>query len=589
MKTHRSLRCLVTAVALIVGCCYPSPGLAARDTEVVRQSPEKAREKARDALEILLRGDPASRREAVEDVGSIFQFLNGIPCQDTTFREILGALERILRTERDDWIASRLLQNLGDLDTDCLNPLYLQALKSRSPNVLWRAIQWFANHEDPEAVPYLEHAWRLEKRPWVRIDLLGALAENPAPGLASDLLDVAERGSPSLSRAAFEAIQTLGDPGTIPDLARLAREGKGPVRAEAVTTLTAWPDSDEALTAVLDATGDRELEARERAIEALGQFPGPRAAQRALDLAGSGNPPADRSAALRALEKLRSPEAIPVLTDLLHESFPEESSNLPAGAIRLLSELDDPAAVPLLQDLDPEMDDTGPLSVQTLIESLARDRTTEAGRISWIRLSCGGDFLEDDPENPVDFVIVPPDGRLTIRCWEFPGVAGDPEDFERIPGGIWAHVEDHFEGEDDSWVQIESSEDCWVPRRLLEPRSGEDDPGEPAETPGRKEFDLQEDELLSETASRLMDAGLLKVIEPGEAIVGVSLEVEPGDEEGLALLQRSCGNDDSLLDWEIEKLLKALRRTCPGLCDPSSTDDPDCPGEEDPTAVLIDD
>ena len=145
---------------------------------------------------------------------------------------------------------------------------------------------------------------------------------------------------------------------------------------------------------------------------------------------------------------------------------------------------------------------------------------------------------------------------------------------------------------DESWAQVESPdslEACWVPHRVLEPRFGEDDPGAPQETPGRKEFDLQEDGLLSEAAIRLMDAGLLKVIEPGDAIAGVSLDVDLGNERDLALLQQICGNGDSLLDWEIEEFLMILGRPCPGLCDPAFPDDPDCPIREDTHEALTDD
>src|SRR5262249_15140547 len=152
-----------------------------------------------------------------------------------------------------------------------------------------------------------------------------------------------------------------------------------------------------------------------------------------------------------------------------------------------------------------------------------------------------------------------------------PGVAGDPEDFERIPAGSLATAEDHYEAKDESWVQIESpelDEDCWVPRRLLRPSAGEDKPDELGETPGRIEFDVQGIESRSRMANSLMEAGLLKVIEPGEDVVGLALAVNAMDEEGIALLQKNCGIDDSILDFEIQEALETLNRPCPRLRNP---------------------
>jgi hypothetical protein len=165
-------------------------------------------------------------------------------------------------------------------------------------------------------------------------------------------------------------------------------------------------------------------------------------------------------------------------------------------------------------------------------------------------------------------VIRPARGRLTIRCWKFPAVPGLPEDFPRIPGGSTVHVQDHFEMEGSSWVEVSGKEadDCWIPFDSLAPAAfgpmaPEDEAG--ATTSFRREADLPRQELGSEAAKALIEAGLLETIDETGEVIGIVLSADPLDPPSLGALLRSYRDDDSSLAWEIEELLEQLHEAAP--------------------------
>ncbi|MCI0657995.1 MAG: hypothetical protein L0170_13155 [Acidobacteria bacterium] len=114
------------------------------------------------ALHTLWTGRTELKRETVEEAGDWAEVLETADPDDEEARYAVGWLRAILHTEKDDWIASRLLQKLPPLASDLLNPLYRDALTHPSPNVRWRAIQWFQRQKESEALPLLENCglWR---------------------------------------------------------------------------------------------------------------------------------------------------------------------------------------------------------------------------------------------------------------------------------------------------------------------------------------------------------------------------------------------------------------------------------------------
>src|SRR5262249_46242937 len=148
---------------------------------------------------------------------------------------------------KDDWISSRLLQNLSEHPCELLNPLYRDALTDPSPNVRWRAIQWFRSQSDPESVEFLEDLWSSEERPWVRADIMEALAWNNSSRFVKEWLRLARGEDTALAIAAIHALKALENEEFIPDLAALSRGDSQVLRAAAIQALASWPDSQDAL------------------------------------------------------------------------------------------------------------------------------------------------------------------------------------------------------------------------------------------------------------------------------------------------------------------------------------------------------
>jgi hypothetical protein len=74
----------------------------------------------------------------------------------------------------------------------------------------------------------------------------------------------------------------------------------------------------------------------------------------------------------------------------------------------------------------------------------------------------------------------------------------------------------------------------------------------------RREFDLPIGEAESDVAQGLMDGGLLEVIDPGNEVIGVALNIDPGDFDRILLLARSCGLNETILDGEIYDLVSDI-------------------------------
>ena len=74
----------------------------------------------------------------------------------------------------------------------------------------------------------------------------------------------------------------------------------------------------------------------------------------------------------------------------------------------------------------------------------------------------------------------------------------------------------------------------------------------------RREFDLPAVEVESDVARGLMDAGLLEVIEPGDEVIGVAINIDPEDFDRILLLARSCGLNETMLDGEIYEIVSDL-------------------------------
>ena len=101
---------------------------------------------------------------------------------------------------------------------------------------------------------------------------------------------------------------------------------------------------------------------------------------------------------------------------------------------------------------------------------------------------------------------------------------------------------------------------CWIPRRLLGPIS---DPNswseEEVENRPEREFDIPIEEALSEHASALREAGLLRWIDPAAEVVGVALDLRRLDRGKLAALLAPHTGQLDFVDYQIIEMLKHLK------------------------------
>lgn len=526
------------------------------------EDPEAAWREMEDSLRVLATGDALEKRDLAEDAFTFLKPLfDGHPGHDDEdVARVIGSLRRLLRAEKDDWIMTRVLNDLVFRDASALEPLFLDASRNLSPNLRWCGIRWFSDHWSADALPELEDAWRHEERPWVRVDLVAALARHGSLEHLDDFIDLARGRNLDLALAGIQALATLQDERAIPVLAEIAKSGPGGARPEAVEALADWPDDPAALEAVLRASRSGDPEIQARAARSLASFPGPEAEDRLIGLALSGGDPSVRAAAVAGMDGLDPARAISTLVEILREPAREGDSHLHSLVIRKLRDIDDPSILEALSDFVPDGDGFPADDLETLRESLTRDRTRH-GKTVTISTGCSFSSVITDPQNPGMLAVAPPPGLRSIRCWASPGVAGDPGDGPRLQAGLPVRIDDHFEFQGEPWVEVSGSklDFCWVPMRFIEhptaPPAGteEEDP-----MLIRREFDIPAIEAESDVAQGLMEAGLLEVIEPGDEVIGVAITLDSEDFDQVLLLVRSCGLDETTLDDEIDEIVEKL-------------------------------
>jgi len=517
------------------------------------------------ALQNLGTADTEVKRDIAEDAYQIFAPLFDLPPgrDEKDVQDVVADLRHWVTIEKDDWISTRLLQDLKIHDDAALEPLFLDALKGLSPNLRWSGILWFSEHADPEVLPELEYIWRHEDRSWVQADLITALALHGSNRYVDEFRDLARSDDPALAEAAIDALGLLAEARAAPVLVRIATKGPSGVRVAAIRALAAWSNDPETLEVLLGLSRSADRVAQAAAVRTLASSTSPDASERVRVLTLSHGEPSVRLAAAESLTTLDRAGAVPVLVEILHEPAGDDDSFLHSAIIRTLMDIDDPSILEALADVDLPGDSSLARDMDMLRESLGRDRSSR-GKTIIISTDCSfGGVISRDPSDPRTRVIVPPPGLQTLRCWQYPGVAGDPEEFPRLPAGTPMAIEGHFELDGESWAAIETDgpDQCWVPLRFIESPAAthtsiEVDKEETMLI--RREFDLPAEEVESDVAQGLMDAGLLEVIEPGDEVIGVAMTVDPQDLDRVLLLARSCGLNETMLDGEIYDLVSSL-------------------------------
>jgi HEAT repeat protein len=553
-------------VLVVVLLAMVAPGIAtlAAGSQLDPDPPEEDPWKNMEAyVNQLATSDPRTKRELAESSDTFLRPLfDAHPDHDDEdVSRVVDSLRLLLRNEKDDWIMTRVLEDILFRDGEALLPLFLEALRSHSPNLSWCGIRWFSDNKSADALPELLKAWDHEERPWVIVDLITALAEQGSRDHVDDFIELARGKNRVLSSRAIEALATLEDERAIRPLAEIAREGLEAARIASLEALTTWPEDRDALDAVLLASRSENVWVRARAARSLASFAGPDAEDRLVDLAlSTRDDKYVRAAAVEGMGKVAPGRAIAALVEILQEPAPGNYSYLHSQVMTELRDLDDPSILEALQSFVP--DGAGfPLNELSDLQGyLARDRRTQ-GREERLRDSgCTYSPIITDPNDPDMIAVTPPPWLRSIRCWRYPGIAWDPGT-PRLPAGTPVRIEDHFELGRESWVGVSTRDmdDCWVPMRFIE-----HPPAQPAEAGQedtmliRREFDVPASEAESDIARGLMDAGLLEVIEPGDDVIGVAITVDPGDFDMVFLLAKSCGLEETLLDDQIDEIVQQL-------------------------------
>ena len=513
-------------------------------------------------LFILRTGEPGQKRyfagEASLRLAPLFGLHKGHDEEEV--QVILDEVRDLVRLEKDDFVSWNVLNDLSSRNDMRLTVLFLDALRDVSPNLRWAGIKWFSENASSEAVQDLEFAWRQEERAWVRIDLMAALARQGRAGHLEEFISIARGEDPDLSEAAIEALSVLRDSRAVPAIVSLTGDGNPTRRGAALDALSSWPGSVDALEALLAASRSEDPSLKARAVGSLGSFAAPGASARLEEVILEEGDPWLRSRAIEALGKSDPARTVPLLVRVLHETTGEDGTRMKESATSALMEIDNPAILDSVSDLDPAADPWLEFDLRVMLQSLGRDRRTQWKSVI-VRDYCPRSRIVTDPADPAMRTILPVPWLQSVRCWETPGFAGDPEDFRRLQGGTPVRIEAHFEWERKPWVLVTNAEshECWVPLEFVGQPSGPPEGADrEADMMMRREFDLPAVEVESDVAQGLMDAGLLEVIEPGDGVIGVAIHIDPEDFDGILLLARSCGQNETMLDGEIYEIVSDL-------------------------------
>ena len=486
-------------------------------------------------FEALLNGTPEERLVVASDISSELDLdvaarEEGQP----SLEEVIEGLILALRQERDDWIAWTLLDSIVWRQDETLEPLFQAALDETSVNLQACAVRRYQLMKDPDATARLESLWDRELPDWLRPRLVGALANQGSIAHLSDFMRLTRDDDPDLRKSAIEALGTLARDESIPILVRIAREGHAADRAAALDALGAFPDSEDALQAVLGASQSADGPLRFAAVRSLGRFPRPEAGARLIAILDAPSDPDLRGAVASALESSTHVDATAALVRLLHSPDVALDSWIATSAIVTLHNRDDGDALPGLRDLQtPPIPGTyDPLDA--LVDYLSRNRS-DGEKSVIIRSDYDNGY--PDPQMEHLWHIAPPEPFATVRCWAGPDLPGDPETRPRLPAGTPAQVVDDFERRHVTWVQLEGgrADGCWVPRDQIQRGPA---PPEPATWPRRHlhvEADLDEEDLASSLAAGLREAGLLTIFEPGLEVEGAALDLDLADPDQVSL------------------------------------------------------
>src|SRR2546428_10668185 len=363
-------------VGLVVSGSLLTPDMA--NTAALQVDPGEAWAAMEEALRTLGSDTPREKRDLVDEHWDLLKplFAPHPNHDDRDVERVIDGLRTLIRTERDDWVVTRVLDDLTFRDGQFLQPLFVDALKSRSPNLRWWAIRWFSYGQREDALADLEYAWRHEDRPWVRVDLVGALAHQDAQDHLDEFIELVQGDDSDLAVAAIRA-------------------------------LASWPNEPDALASVLRATQSDDTAIRNAATWRLASFRAPAARARLVDLALSGADLSIRASAVEALGQVEPEVSVPTLVRILRQPAIEGGAYLQRLAIEELMDIDDSSTLDSLSDLKADGDGFPSDDLSKLRVFLGRDRASQ-GKTTIIFSTCSLSAPVRDPHNPRMLAVNPP-------------------------------------------------------------------------------------------------------------------------------------------------------------------------------------
>jgi hypothetical protein len=507
----------------------------------------------------------ATESEETESVAELFEiFWSGtaeerewvaIDCEDVADEimefsaspeEGVDLLTAVLDAEPDPWIRFTCLLSLTEYSDDSnLNSYFVHLLAEGRPADIWPAVLWFTEEEDAGALRHLQALWPATNRPWLRPLLVEALAWQESMDHVDEFLFLAQSREPEeaeLAEAAINALGILGDEAAIPVLLRLSGID-GPLGAQALDALSAWPESGLARDGLLHFLEHGKAGQRSVALESLHQFDHPDVLQARLKIAEeTGASRGLRLAAIEGLSAEDDPAVFPVLRSIATGTSPGNVA-LEAAAWKVLK-----FNAQVVHD-------------ESLIYFVSNN-SPFAQEIVTVSTACSFGRTTNSASMQPGLLVTPSEG-LSVRCWAGPdrGVPWDGYTNSRVPAGYPVEIDAVYEGATGTLV-LDYDEECWLPLEQLTWRRLQPEEDELAffwDDPTAAEFDIPMDETYSDTALRLQDAGLLELFDPGPEIIGAALVLDENRPElrDLLLLFSEAG-DAPILQEALAETLEEL-------------------------------
>src|SRR5262245_7218271 len=405
-------------------------GVALAAPTVCQSAPadEYAWDRMEAALLQLRKDDMEVKRDIAEDAFQVFAPIFDLPPgrDPRDAQDAVDDLRHWIQAEKDEWSSTRLLRRLLRRDKPVLDPLYRDALRSFSPNLRWEGVRWFRDHKNTEALPDLERVWGSEDRPWVQEDLLAGLASHGSDRFFEEFLHLTRSNDVDLAIAALRALGTLGDERAVPALLEATSRDYMDIRVAAIQALEPWTKEPLVLSALLNLSRSSDPPIQIAAVSVLASADSTEAEGRLAELVLSKGDTYVRAEAAEGLADFGGDIVLPTLLEVLHQPFEEDDSSLYLRVMDGLINIDDPSVLDALVDVD--FSDVPSLAsrFQELRDTLGRDRDVYMGTVRFTT-SCSLTVIPTDPSDPRSRVILPTPGMDTARCWEAPGVVGDPE------------------------------------------------------------------------------------------------------------------------------------------------------------------